>query len=98
MNTIFFFNKLMFCLPLIYHMASEEIYSAWVILMHVMDLNAFVHHGSHITSIEIAEGEQEMKGNEPDLNPHHSYECYDTTGHSTWVNYKATAKWCIPVC
>ncbi len=42
--------------------------------------------------------EQEMKGYEPDLNPHHSYECYDTTGHSIWVNYKATAKWCIPVC
>ncbi len=28
-------------------------------------------------------GEQEMKGNEPDLNSHHSHECYDTTGHST---------------
>lgn len=47
----------MFCLPLIYHMASEEIYSAWVILTHVMKLNAFVYYGSHITSIEIAEGE-----------------------------------------
>lgn len=27
--------------------------------------------------------EQEMKGNEPDLNSHHSHECYDTTSHST---------------
>lgn len=61
MHTVFFYyNWLMSCLPLIYHMASEEVYihtCAWVILMHVMNLNAFVHYGSNITSIEIAEGE-----------------------------------------
>lgn len=48
---------LMFCVSLIYHMASEEVYSASVIFKHVIKLNVFVHYGSPITSTEIAEGE-----------------------------------------
>jgi len=31
--------------------------------------------------IEIAEREQELKGNYTDLKSHHSPECYVTTGH-----------------
>jgi len=36
---------------------------------------------TYIYIIEIAEREQELKGNDTDLKSHHSPECYVTTGH-----------------